>query len=97
MPGASGGRLAAPVWADLMSNAYAARPSPAPWAPPANVVSVQIDDRTGYLATGSCPPEDTRIEYFLVGTEPRSYCPIHGDRGPDRILDSFWQRVRRIF
>jgi penicillin-binding protein 1A len=97
MPGASGGRLAAPVWADLMSNAYATRPSPAPWAPPANVVSVQIDDRTGYLATSSCPPEDTRIEYFLVGTEPRSYCPIHADRGVDRILDSFWQRVRRIF
>jgi penicillin-binding protein 1A len=97
MPGASGGRLAAPVWADVMSNVYATRPSPAPWAPPPNVVSVQIDERTGYLATSSCPPGDTRIEYFLVGTEPRSYCPVHADRGVDRTLDSFWQRVRRIF
>jgi penicillin-binding protein 1A len=97
MPGASGGRLAAPVWADLMSSAYRTRPAPAPWAPPANVVSVHIDERTGYLATGSCPPADTRIEYFLVGTEPRTYCPIHVDRGVDRLLDSFWQRVRRIF
>jgi penicillin-binding protein 1A len=97
MPGASGGRLAAPVWADLMANAYRTRPTPAPWAPPANVVSVQIDDKTGYLATSGCPPEDTRIEYFLVGTEPRSYCPIHSSRGVERVLDSFWQRVRRIF
>jgi penicillin-binding protein 1A len=97
MPGASGGRLAAPVWADLMARAYQSRPAPAPWAPPANVVSAYIDEETGSLATDACPPEQTRIEYFLVGTEPRTYCPLHRERGPERVLDSFWQRVRRIF
>jgi penicillin-binding protein 1A len=97
MPGASGGRLAAPVWANLMTQAYRSRAAPAPWVPPANVVSAQIDDRTGYLATSSCPPEDVRIEYFLVGTEPRAYCPLHAERGAERLFESLWQRVRRIF
>jgi membrane carboxypeptidase/penicillin-binding protein len=97
MPAASGGRLAAPVWADIMTQAYRTRPAPAAWTPPANVVSAQIDNRTGYLATSQCPPEDVRIEYFLTGTEPRSYCPIHADRGMDRTFDNLWQRIRRIF
>lgn len=97
LPGASGGGLAAPVWADLMNRAYRSRPAPAPWTPPANVVSVEIDEETGYLATSACPPEHTRIEYFLVATEPRTYCPIHRERGVERVFDSFWQRVRRIF
>jgi penicillin-binding protein 1A len=97
MPGGSGGRLAAPVWADLMTQAYLTRATPAAWVAPANVVSAQIDTRTGYLATSQCPYEDVRIEYFLVGTEPRSYCPIHPDRGMDRTFDNLWQRIRRIF
>jgi penicillin-binding protein 1A len=97
MPAASGGRLAAPVWATLMTQAYRTRPVPAPWTPPPNVVSAQIDDRTGYLATSQCPYEDVRIEYFLVGTEPRTYCPIHADRAGDRLFDNLWQRIRRVF
>ncbi len=97
MPGASGGRLAAPVWAHLMEKAYENRPAPAPWTPPSNIVSAQVDEQTGYLATDDCPPEDVRIEYFLVGTEPRSYCPVHPETGVDRIFDRLWNRVRKIF
>ena len=97
MPGAGGGRLAAPVWASIMKEAYAERPAPAPWTPPANVVSAQVDQATGYLATGNCPPEDVRIEYFLVGTEPQEYCPVHPQEGLDRFLDDLWQRVRKVF
>jgi membrane carboxypeptidase/penicillin-binding protein len=97
MPGASGGRLAAPVWADIMDRAYEERPVPAPWTPPSNVVSAQVDQATGYLATGSCPPEDVRIEYFLVGTEPEAYCPVHPQEGVDHFFDDLWRRVRKIF
>ena len=97
MPGASGGRLAAPVWANIMEQAYEDRPAPAPWTPPANVVSAQVDQATGYLATGNCPPDDVRIEYFLVGTEPESYCPLHPQEGDDRFLDDLWGRFRKIF
>ncbi|MFP4624370.1 MAG: penicillin-binding protein 1A, partial [Gemmatimonadota bacterium] len=92
MPGASGGRLAAPVWAEIMERAYQERPAPAPWIPPANVVSAQVDQGTGYLATGNCPPEDVRIEYFLAGTEPQEYCPVHPEHGVDRFLDDLWRR-----
>ncbi|MFW5947521.1 MAG: penicillin-binding protein 1A [Gemmatimonadota bacterium] len=96
-PGASGGRLAAPVWSDIMTRIYRERPAPTPWTPPANVVSAQVDQATGYLATGNCPPEDVRMEYFLVGTEPQEYCPVHPETGIDRFFDDLWQRVRKIF
>lgn len=97
MPGASGGGLAAPVWGEIMEGAYRTRPAPAPWTPPANVVSAQVDDRTGYLATGNCPPEDVRVEYFLIGTEPETYCPHHPESGVDRVLDNLWDRIRKVF
>ncbi len=97
MPGAGGGTLAAPVWTEIMSRTYQERPAPAPWTPPSNVVSAQVDQATGYLATGNCPPEDVRIEYFLVGTEPEVYCPVHPEPGVDRFLDDLWRRVRKIF
>ena len=97
LPGAGGGRLAAPVWTDIMTRTYTERPAPAPWTPPANVVSAQVDQATGFLATGNCPPDDVRIEYFLVGTEPEAYCPLHPEAGVERFLDDLWQRVRKIF
>lgn len=97
LPGASGGRLAAPVWTEIMTRAYRERPTPAPWTPPPNVVSAQVDQATGYLATSNCPPDDVRIEYFLVGTEPEMYCPVHPESGVDRFLGDLWRRVRKIF
>ena len=97
MPRASGGGLAAPVWATVMERAYETRPAPAPWTPPANIVSAQVDESTGYLATGNCPAESVRIEYFLVGTEPEMYCPLHPEAGADRFFDNLWNRVRKIF
>ena len=97
MPGASGGRLAAPVWTEIMTRTYRERPAPAPWTPPGNVVSAQVDQATGYLATGNCPADDVRIEYFLLGTEPEIYCPLHPEPGVERFLDDLWRRVRKIF
>ncbi|CAN5765838.1 penicillin-binding protein 1A [soil metagenome] len=87
MPGAFGGRLAAPVWAATMKAAYATRPAPAGWTAPASLVSMPIDARTGQLATDNCPPADVRIEHFVPGTEPRDHCPLH----PAGLLD----RIRR--
>ena len=96
MPGASGGRLAAPVWGEMMEQLYRSRPAPAPWTPPGNIVSAQVDEHTGYLATAGCPAEHVRIEYFLIGTEPTAYCPLHPDGG-DGFMDNLWRRIRRIF
>ncbi|MBI4546275.1 MAG: hypothetical protein HY703_13860, partial [Gemmatimonadetes bacterium] len=97
LPGASGGRLAVPVWTAFMKQAYADRPAPAAWVPPASVVSLPVDTVTGLLATGNCPTEAVRIEYFLPGTEPTEPCPLHPESGVERFFDRLWRSFRRVF
>ncbi|MEX2609393.1 MAG: PBP1A family penicillin-binding protein [Gemmatimonadota bacterium] len=94
LPTAYGGTLAAPVWTEIMKAAYAERPAPGPWQPPAGLVSAPIDAVTGGLATDACPPQDLRVEYFLPGTEPTEYCPLHGSDG---LFNRIVQGLRRIF
>jgi membrane peptidoglycan carboxypeptidase len=79
--GADGSKLAAPVWGKILGEYYAKHAVPAEWAPPPNVVSATIDRATGMLATASCPPQDQRTEWFIVGTEPVEYCPLHPEPG----------------
>ncbi len=95
--GASGGSLAAPAWADLMSGAYHTRPAPADWPAPGTLVRAAVDTATGFLATGNCPPEETRIEHFLPGTEPLEYCRLHPESGVERLFDRLWRGVKSIF
>jgi penicillin-binding protein 1A len=95
MPDASGGRLAAPVWAELMMAAYETRPAPDDWTRPDNVVIAPVDTSSGGLATRGCPPGNVRIEYFLAGTQPLEVCPLHGGRG--NLVDKLLQGLRRIF
>lgn len=80
LPTAFGGNLATPVWARTMTAAYANRPAPAGWTPPASLISLPIDAKTGLLATRDCAPADVRIEYFTPGTEPLDSCPAHDPR-----------------
>lgn len=94
---AFGGALAAPVWAEMMKEVYRDRPAPGGWAPPAGVVSVAIDAQSGRLATGNCPPDSVRIEYYLPGTEPHDYCPIHPEGGPGRFVERLWRGLRHVF
>jgi penicillin-binding protein 1A len=97
LPNASGGGLAAPVWGALMKDAYASRPAPAGWTPPASLRAVPIDVNTGRAATRNCPPEDIHIEYFLSGTEPQEYCPLHPESAAERAVERFWRGLRRVF
>ena len=46
---------------------------------PDTVVSVIIDPTTGYLATPECPKKQE--EFYIAGTEPTEYCPLHGGPG----------------
>jgi penicillin-binding protein 1A len=92
---ASGGRFAAPIWAEMMKAAYAKQPQPGGWAAPADLVSVPIDKESGGLAAEKCPPESVRIEYFMPGTEPTEYCPIHGAQ--QNAVDKLLQGIRKIF
>jgi penicillin-binding protein 1A len=78
MPGAQGGKLAAPVWTEVMREVYTHRAPPEDWRlPPPGVSTMEIDRSTGFLLTPDCPPELRAVEHYLFGTEPREFCPIH--------------------
>jgi penicillin-binding protein 1A len=78
LQGASGGRLAAPVWGRIAADYYRRRPAPAPWRAPGELVSREVDAHTGQLANPECPLEQVRGELFLPGTEPQEPCAEHG-------------------
>ena len=74
---ASGGRLAAPAWAEFYTGGWRETASPNAWNPPAGMVERIIDPTTGYLATEWCPV--TRNEYYKPELPPPSIpCPEHG-------------------
>jgi 1A family penicillin-binding protein len=73
---ASGGRLAAPAWAEFYINGWRETAPPTAWNPPPGMSMRMIDPTTGYLATEWCPA--ARNEYYKPGTEPTIQCPIHG-------------------
>jgi len=74
--GLSGTRAALPIWVDFMKAATSGvKSSPFP-APPEGILTVTIDRETGLLAAPGCP--STRDESFVVGTEPREVCGLHG-------------------
>jgi penicillin-binding protein 1A len=68
-PGAAGGSLAAPIWAQMVARAGAGTAG-IPWLPPAGVTSAELERGTGRLADPGVPPEARYTEYFLGGTEP---------------------------
>ena len=72
---ASGGTLAAPVWARIMNAVYRGRRMPAPWSPPGGVVTAQVDRRTGMARDASCPGSgDVYTEYFIHRMPPAQIC-----------------------
>jgi 1A family penicillin-binding protein len=88
---ASGGRLAAPAWAEFYINGWRETAPPTAWNPPPGMSMRMIDPTTGYLATEWCPA--ARNEYYKPGTEPTIQCPIHGpDMGDPENPD--WQDQR---
>ena len=73
--GATGGRLAAPAWADFYLNGW--REHAGDWTPPAGLVRRKIDAENGFLANTYCPT--VRDEWFKAGTEPTEICPDHAN------------------
>ena len=71
---ASGGRLAAPAWAEFYKAGWKEKQGAA-WAPPDGMVAATIDPTTGELATEWCPL--SRREWFEPGGEPTSECQGH--------------------
>ncbi|MBI4421811.1 MAG: PBP1A family penicillin-binding protein [Gemmatimonadetes bacterium] len=75
---AAGGRLAAPAWAMFMREVYERRARPPGWTRPDQLITREVDNVTGYLATPFCPRNVKYWEWYIPGTEPRDFCPIHG-------------------
>ena len=71
--GATGGRLAAPAWAEFYQSGWRERAGD--WAAPAGLVRRRVDADNGYAATPYCPA--TRDEWFKLGSEPTRQCPEH--------------------
>jgi 1A family penicillin-binding protein len=89
---ASGGRLAAPAWAEFYINGWRETAPSTAWNPPAGMAMRMIDPTTGYLAGEWCPA--ARNEYYKPELPmPTIQCPIHGpDMGDPENPD--WQDQR---
>ncbi len=84
-----GAEAAMPIWAEFMKKAHQHRAyrNVSQFNVPAGIVSAQIDIGSGQLATGSCPADVVRTEYYLDGTAPTQFCPLHA--GGSTVTD--WQ------
>jgi 1A family penicillin-binding protein len=72
--GAAGGTYAAPIFGQMIANYYQGR-AVGTWAPPAGLMSAELDRATGLLADAFTPAERRYVEYFLEGTEPAELRP----------------------
>jgi penicillin-binding protein 1A len=71
---ASGGRLAAPAWAEFYQAGWR-EPRGSAFMAPAGMVSAVVDPQSGELATEWCPTR-TR-QWFKPGREPHEECHLH--------------------
>jgi penicillin-binding protein 1A len=90
--GATGGRYAAPAWADFYIHGWPRGARDEEWLPPPGMVSRVIDAENGLLANEWCPL--TQREWFRAGTEPTAYCAEH--TSPPESDDSIGDRIVRI-
>ncbi|TVP73560.1 MAG: hypothetical protein EA352_11905 [Gemmatimonadales bacterium] len=88
-PNATGGADAAPVFGDFMRRVYVGDeeangggepllPIPQRW-PMGDLASLEVDNRTGLLASRWCPADRRYTEYFIPGTEPTEECDDSSD------------------
>ena len=73
----AGGVLAAPPWVAFMKEVYERLPAPREWQRPDGLTNVAVDQATGYRWTAFCPVQLRSFEWFLPGTEPVEFCPVH--------------------
>lgn len=91
---ASGGRLAAPAWAEFYVNGWRDRGNTAAWEPPPGMERALIDAQTGELATEWC--EHVVVEWFEPGMAPTNYCRSHEEPYWDED-DGFGRRLVDAF
>jgi penicillin-binding protein 1A len=70
--GATGGRLAAPVWARFVKEGWHNPETDTAWVPPVGVEARQIDLASGQIAAAWCGP--SRTAWFRTGSAPTATC-----------------------
>ena len=75
---------AAPIWGEFMKRAVSLPTyrNTQPFHRAGWVMEATVDPQSGLLATASCP--QTINEYFIEGSEPTQYCPMHGGKARRR-------------
>ena len=76
--GATGGVVAAPIWADFMKIVEPDSTQSDSFPVPDSITTAAICEETGLLATPYCPR--VRYEVFITGTEPKTSCTLHSRR-----------------
>jgi penicillin-binding protein 1B len=76
--GLEGAHSALPIWTEFMKRAHQYREyrNVRSFAPPAGIVSVEVDPTSGELATPACPTVHTEV--FIAGSQPVELCHLHG-------------------
>jgi penicillin-binding protein 1B len=85
----TGGGAAAPIWGDFMKCSEPFMPI-GEFSPPPGVSTVEVDIKTGQIATPDCPRSSVITEAFVRGTEPSKRCSEHGggdEVSPDEVRD----------
>ena len=75
-----GGQGAGPIFGDLMHKLYPHEP-PAPFVPPETITTRRVCALSGLTPSPGC--RELKVEYFVLGNEPRAKCgqhPVAGDR-----------------
>jgi penicillin-binding protein 1A len=79
---ASGGRLAAPAWAEMYQAGWH-EPAGTGFVAPPGMVSAIVDPQSGELATEWCPTRQR--QWFKPGSEPQTECHLHTGPAPGQI------------
>jgi penicillin-binding protein 1A len=72
----TGATLAGPVWGDYMREIHTGLPMKDFIRPSSGLVDAMVCTQSGLLKTAACPSGITLT--FLEGTQPTTYCDIHG-------------------
>lgn len=85
--GATGGGVAAPIWAELMKGIRADTLAPGRFEVPPEIVTTPVCEQSGMLATPRCPR--VRYEVFNRTAQPAQACDEHEMPLPRPAPDSF--------
>ncbi len=91
-----GARSALPIWGEFMQHALElpAYRNVQPFQPPPGVVAATLDKATYQLVTPLCPSSDSRVSYFIAGTQPTQGCGVNAvTKLPGAMVNS----VRSLF